>query len=72
VQMMTQAKAIHCDLSIFFTHNSYMKVLNRTLRNIDEPTDILSFPATEVGLLCFLVFVITHLLCSFFSSHIFS
>ena len=35
------------ELSVLFCNNSYIKSLNARYRNIDEPTDVLSFPLGE-------------------------
>jgi probable rRNA maturation factor len=35
------------DLSLLFCNNAYIKTLNARYRNLDEPTDVLSFPLGE-------------------------
>ncbi len=37
----------HCEVSVTFTDNEGIHALNRTYRNIDAPTDVLSFPLFE-------------------------
>lgn len=36
------------ELSIFFTNDAHIRNLNRTYRNVDMPTDVLSFEMGEV------------------------
>ncbi len=36
-----------CEVSVTFTDNEGIRALNRTYRNIDKPTDVLSFPLFE-------------------------
>lgn len=36
-----------CEVSLTFTDNQGIRALNRTYRNIDHPTDVLSFPLTD-------------------------
>jgi probable rRNA maturation factor len=38
-----------CELSVTFTDNEGIRALNRTYREIDAPTDVLSFPLFEEG-----------------------
>jgi len=40
-----QAASVENDLTIVITSNEQMRELNRQFRNIDAPTDVLSFPA---------------------------
>jgi len=37
----------HCEVAIVFTDNEEMRALNRTWRNKDAPTNVLSFPAGD-------------------------
>ena len=37
----------HCEVSLTFTDNEGIRALNRTYRNMDKPTDVLSFPLFE-------------------------
>lgn len=36
-----------CEVSVTFTDNEGIRALNRTYRNMDKPTDVLSFPLFE-------------------------
>ena len=36
-----------CEISVTFTDNENIHVLNREYRNVDRPTDVLSFPMYE-------------------------
>ncbi len=36
-----------CEISVTFTDNENIRILNREMRNIDSPTDVLSFPIME-------------------------
>ena len=36
-----------CEVNILFTNNDGIQELNRNFRNIDSPTDVLSFPMLE-------------------------
>ncbi len=37
----------HCEVSLTFTDNEGIRALNRAYRQIDKPTDVLSFPLFE-------------------------
>ncbi len=37
----------HCEVSLTFTDNAGIQALNRAYREIDKPTDVLSFPLFE-------------------------
>ena len=37
----------HCEVSVTFTDNEGIRALNREYRQIDKPTDVLSFPLFE-------------------------
>jgi ssRNA-specific RNase YbeY (16S rRNA maturation enzyme) len=37
----------HCDLGIKFVGDATMRRINKVYRNVDEPTDVLSFPAID-------------------------
>ncbi len=39
------------ELSVALVDDDYIQELNRTYRHLDEPTDVLSFPMNEEGLL---------------------
>ncbi len=36
-----------CEISVTFTDNDNIRVINREMRKIDSPTDVLSFPIME-------------------------
>ncbi len=40
-----------CEVSLTFTDNEKIRVLNKKFRNIDRATDVLSFPLFESGML---------------------
>ena len=37
----------HCEVSVTFTDNEGIRALNREYRQLDQPTDVLSFPLFE-------------------------
>ena len=38
---------VPCEISVMFTDDEGIRALNRELRGVDKPTDVLSFPAFE-------------------------
>ncbi len=38
---------VPCEISVMFTDDEGIRTLNRELRGVDKPTDVLSFPAFE-------------------------
>jgi len=47
-KVMEKLKIRGEEVSILFCSDSYIKELNKTYRNIDEPTDVLSFENSQV------------------------
>ncbi len=39
---------VDCEISVLLTDNEGIHELNREYRNVDRPTDVLSFPANEL------------------------
>jgi probable rRNA maturation factor len=44
-----EGKAGHSEVSVTFTDNEGIRAINREYREIDRPTDVLSFPLFEEG-----------------------
>lgn len=40
---------VPCEISVLFTDNDGIQAINREMREIDRPTDVLSFPMFELG-----------------------
>ena len=38
---------LNCEISVYFVDNKKIKEINKNFRNIDSPTDVLSFPQIE-------------------------
>jgi probable rRNA maturation factor len=47
--LLSKARAKRVSLSVFLCGDARMRVLNRTWRGVDRPTDVLSFPAFEAS-----------------------
>lgn len=45
--LMEEGVNIPCEISVLFTDDAGIQVINREQRNIDAPTDVLSFPAFQ-------------------------
>jgi len=47
-ELVFLTREITCDATIIFTNNPEIQTLNKKYRNIDQPTDVLSFPSEEI------------------------
>lgn len=45
--LRAEGVSVPCELSVLFTDDDGIQALNRELRSVDAPTDVLSFPAFE-------------------------
>lgn len=46
-QMTLEQQAVEGDLSVLLTDDAQLQEMNRTYLGVDEPTDVLAFPAAE-------------------------
>lgn len=46
--LSAEGVGVDCEISVLLTDNEGIHALNREYRNVDRPTDVLSFPANEL------------------------
>ena len=46
--LRAEGVGVDCEISVLLTDNEGIHELNREYRNVDRPTDVLSFPANEL------------------------
>ena len=44
----TQGMTLGCEINVLLTDNAGIQRVNRSMRNIDQPTDVLSFPMFDI------------------------